>query len=105
MFLIRAIFWLSLVVAFIPVNPEDLGPEQRAVSTRETIGALQMTVADLGAFCERNPQPCDTGRELALQFGAKARNGAHYVQNFLDRHVGSRAETEPDRISTGSVAK
>ena len=99
MFLLRAIFWLSLVIAFIPVNPEDLGADQRPVSTKETIGAVQLVIADLSRFCERNPQPCDTGRELFSQFGAKAKNGAQHVHDFLDRRL------RPDEIQTGSVAE
>ena len=53
MFVIRAIFWVSIVVALIPVNPADLKEGQRPVSTLETIGAAQTLVSDLGGFCGR----------------------------------------------------
>lgn len=103
MFLIRAAFWLSLVIALIPVNPEDLGEGQRAVSTGETLSAAQAMVADLAGFCDRNPQTCGTGRELFSQFGAKAKNGARYVYEYLDRED-SKA-TQSDEIQTGSLER
>ncbi|MEZ5799200.1 MAG: hypothetical protein R3D29_00150 [Nitratireductor sp.] len=33
----RTIFWLGLVIAFIPVNPADLKEGQRPVSPFETL--------------------------------------------------------------------
>lgn len=105
MFLIRAAFWLSLVIAFIPVNPADLGENQRAVSAGETIGAMQMAISDMRGFCERNPQSCDTGRELFSQFGAKARNGARIVHDFLDKRLASDEARESDPVRTGGIAE
>ncbi|MCB1463850.1 MAG: DUF5330 domain-containing protein [Nitratireductor sp.] len=112
MFVIRAIFWLSIVVAFIPVNPADLKEGQRPVSTLETIGAAQTLVSDLGGFCGRNPQACGTANELFSQFGAKARTGARYVSAWLDKtasqddgNAGSDATVGQDMLRTGTVTR
>ena len=110
MFLVRTIFWLSIVVALIPVNPADLGEGQRPVSTIETLGAAQAVIHDMSGFCERNPKACDTGNELFAQFGAKARTGAHYVSVWFDK-AGSKGEdtkgTAPaaDPVNTGAVTR
>lgn len=96
MFLIRTAFWLALVVAFIPVNPADLGDDQRPVSTQETIGAVQALVADLAGFCQRNGSACDTGREVFSQFGAKARAGLRYASAYFDED----GATAPDDAGT-----
>lgn len=100
MFLIRAAFWLSLVIAFIPVNPEDLREGQRPISTGETLFAAQAVVADIAGFCDRNPQTCGTGRELFSQFGAKAKAGARIVYDYLDEQD---QPAEADAMLTGSV--
>ena len=96
MFLLRAAFWLSLVIAFIPVNPADLDNGQRPVTTGETIVAAQALLADLSGFCDRNPNACGTGRELFAQMGAKARTGL--------RHVSAYLEQPPEAASTSSPA-
>jgi hypothetical protein len=112
MFLIRAAFWLSLVIAFIPVNPEDLGEGQRPVTTGETIVAAQALLADLSGFCDRNPNACGTGRELFAQMGAKARTGLRHVSGYLEKQqpAGGSPEApaadpaEPvDNVATSSV--
>ncbi|MCG6859149.1 MAG: DUF5330 domain-containing protein [Salaquimonas sp.] len=105
MFLIRAIFWLSIVVALIPVNPADLKDGQRPVSTLETLGAAQAFVSDLGGFCDRNPQACGTANELFSQFGAKARTGMRYVSAWLEQEpAGDTATDTSDSMSGSTVA-
>lgn len=99
MFFIRAAFWLTLVIAFIPVSPEDLKDGQRAVSTGETLDAARTVVSDLSGFCERNPTTCGTGREIFSQLSAKAMTGARYVYNYLD----SRDDGQTDAVQTGSI--
>jgi hypothetical protein len=103
MFFIRAAFWLTLVIAFIPVNPEDLKDGQRPVTTGETILAAQAVIADLSGFCTRNPQTCGTGGELMSQLGAKATAGARYVYLFLEEKTNGQQPGDP--IATGSVSK
>ena len=107
MFLIRFAFWMMLVVALIPVNAEDLGPEYRAVSTQETVLAAQAAMRDLSKFCERNKQTCETGRELVSQLGVKAATGARFVSAYLEDRFGesgSLSNAEPtDQTMTGAV--
>jgi Family of unknown function (DUF5330) len=103
MFLIRAVFWLTLVVAFIPVNPEDLKDGQRTVSTGETLVAAQALLSDLSSFCERNAEACGTGKELFSQLGAKAATGARHLIRYLEDNAGEDAAA-PDEVSTGTVA-
>jgi hypothetical protein len=112
MFIIRTIFWLSLVIAFIPVSKDELGDNQRIVSTQETISVVQSTYRDLSQFCARNPQTCGTGKELFSQFGVKAKTGAELVYSFLDEKFGTGVEEaspgeilQPDSFSTGSIMR
>jgi len=90
-FLLRAAFWLSVVVLLIPADPAETpaNASARTVSPLEAIGAAQSTLHDVGSFCERNPAACDTGRVALEGFGAKARTGARWVHDTLD---GGKAE-------------
>ena len=109
MFLLRTAFWLGLVIAFIPVNPEDLKEGQRPVSPLETIGLAKTVVSDVASFCERNTQSCETGGQLFSQIGVKAREGARIAYTWLDERYGEDAESKTagknavDPVSTGAV--
>ncbi|WP_228259415.1 DUF5330 domain-containing protein [Siculibacillus lacustris] len=85
-FLLRAAFWLSLVVLLIPSGEEAAPsvPAARAVSTFEAVGAAHSTYEDLKGFCGRNPDACQTGRAFADTFSAKARHGARWVYDQLE---------------------
>jgi hypothetical protein len=106
-FLLRTAFWLAIVIALIPVNPADLRDGQRPVSTLETVSIARTVIADLAGFCDRNPQACNSGRELLAQFGAKAKTGWSFVSNLFGD--GTETEmtrrTEFDRQRTGSVTR
>jgi hypothetical protein len=85
-FLLRAAFWLSLVVLLIPSGGEsssDAHPA-RPLSTFEAVGAAHSTYQDLKGFCGRNPDACETGRVIADGFASKARVGARWVYEQLD---------------------
>lgn len=109
MFLIRAVFWLSLVVAFIPVNPSDLSANQDPVSPLETVGLAQSVVEDVAGFCSRNQGTCETGGQLFSQMGVKAREGARIAYTWLDKRYGPQAQTASgeaenvDNVETGAV--
>jgi len=98
MFLLRAAFWLALVVAFIPVREADLGEGQRAISTMETVNLAQSVVADISTFCSRNAQTCETGGILLSQMGLKAREGAKLAYTWLDQHVGKEQMAGDTRV-------
>jgi hypothetical protein len=114
MFMVRMIFWLTLVIAFIPVNEQDLSGQQNAISTGETLGAVQSALSDLSGFCIRNPATCETGSELLWQFGAKAKNGMQFVYSYFQdvelpdnssRRIDSASSSSAnDNLHTGSLA-
>jgi hypothetical protein len=92
MFLIRAAFWLSLAVLLIPADPKT-GTEAPRVSAFEALGAARATVADLSAFCDRNPDVCVTGHAAFQVFTEKAQNGARLLYRYFD---GSRDDDAKD---------
>lgn len=105
-FLLRAAFWLSLVVLLIPADPAETPAKAsgRSVSTFEAIGAAQSTLHDVGSFCERNPATCDTGRVALEGFGAKARTGARWVYDTLDGGKAEAATPAPAAANEPKIA-
>lgn len=113
MFFIRALFWLSVVIVFIPVNPSDLSEDQQPVSALETVGLAQSVVEDVASFCMRNQGTCETGSQLFSQMGIKAREGARIAYTWLDKHYGPETQAiagkddgrsqSTDPVETGAV--
>jgi Family of unknown function (DUF5330) len=104
MFLIRAAFWLSLVIMLIPTGESNTGGSQASdstdISAYEAISVAQTTVSDLAGFCDRNPQTCETGSAALKVFGQKAQYGARKLYEYIAEansgggHVGSRSIAE-----------
>ncbi len=100
MFLIRAAFWLSIVVMFIPADPESNSPAPR-VSLIEGMIAARAVVTDLSSFCDRNPNVCVTGGAALQVFADKAQNGAKMLYRYLDDGLEPAAPAEGQGTLTG----
>ena len=83
MFLIRAVFWLSLVILLIPADPKT-GADAPSVGAIEALMAARATIADMSAFCERNPDVCVTGSAALHMLADKAENGVQMIYRYLD---------------------
>jgi hypothetical protein len=90
MFLLRAAFWLSVVILLIPADPQT-GTEAPRVSAIETLVAARATIADMSSFCDRNPSVCVTGHSVARLFVDKAEYGARLLYQYLDKAKGEAA--------------
>ncbi len=88
MFIIKCLFWLSVVVLLLPAAPGDNGSFGE-ISPFEALGAAATAVRDVSGFCGRNPKACETGGKAAVALGHKAK---YQVQHFLNN---GRAETRP----------
>ena len=84
MFLIRAAFWLSLVVFLLPADPQT-GEQAPRVTAMEALVAARAAVVDLSDFCDRNADVCTTGSNAFQLFADKLRFGVHFVQDYFDR--------------------
>lgn len=82
MFLIKAAFWLSLLILLLPAEPAgdtvhaiaDRAPAPQ-VTTGVLVDAALMTVDDFSGICERQPQVCLTGQAALDVFMRKAQYG------------------------------
>ena len=109
-FLLRTAFWLTLVLVLIPLGSEKTGEPDTAVDPVAAFAAAQATMSDLGGFCGRNPHACQTGGEALAAIGARARDGARIVYEFLDDQVVENnagldpATDETSGLITGSTS-
>lgn len=95
-FILRSIFWLSLVLLIIPVEGKG-GDEQPTVGPMQAFFAARAAVTDMAGMCERRPDVCETGRAALGTIGMRARESARYASDWL--------EEQPDEaITTGTVA-
>jgi hypothetical protein len=86
MFLIRIVFWLSIVVILLPGDPQSDTPPPR-VTVFETLSSFRAVAADFSGFCDRNPDVCVTGGTALKAFAEKAQNGARVLFRYLDEGV------------------
>lgn len=108
MFFVKTAFWLTLVIAFIPVDQNQLGDKQPNISAMQTVGLAQSVIDDFSNFCKRNAQACETGGLIISQMGLKAREGARIVYTYLDENYDKDTATAEnpttDKVQTGSVS-
>lgn len=93
MFLLRAAFWLCVVILFLPADPNR--PEDApSVTVLEAFMAARATVADLAQFCDRNPDVCATGEAVVDVMVDKASYGIEQIQGYLDEDTLTSEDVE-----------
>lgn len=101
-FLLRTAFWLTLVLALIPLGTGYESTTEEKVNPVSAFIAAQATVSDIGGFCERNPQACETGGDALTAIGHRAGDGIRIVYEY----IGAKVSETPDvpQLVTGSTA-
>jgi hypothetical protein len=101
MFLIRVVFWLSVLVILLPSGSQQpaSGPQ---VGAGEAMSAASAAVSDMRQFCGRQPEACTIGSQAAVVFGQKAQAGAKMLYEFLTEKL---APTETGSISAPAGKK
>jgi hypothetical protein len=100
-FLIKASFWLMVVVLLLPADPGSRGDARQHVSAIEALGAAQAAVEDATGFCERKPEACVIGSQAFQTFGEKAQHGAKLLYELLSARFAAKPDPAPR--NTGSV--
>jgi Family of unknown function (DUF5330) len=86
-FLLRMAFWLAIVLALLPSLGSQPAPRM-SVSALDAMAAAKATVADLQAFCARQPDTCAVGSQTAVAFGHRAQAGAKLLYEYLNEQFG-----------------
>ncbi|MES2907442.1 MAG: DUF5330 domain-containing protein [Pseudomonadota bacterium] len=101
-FLIKAAFWLGIVVLFLPLPERMRNKNEASVSTGDAIAFLSSAVSDIKGFCTRNPDSCVTGAIAVHHFGQKAQYGAQILHAFISEKVDDSKDL---KVPKGSRAK
>ena len=80
MFLIRASFWVLVLILLLPTDETQ---------QNRIYGTAQTAVNDLVGFCDRNPQTCVRSQEAFEVLVQKAKYGAQMVMNLVDEQTTS----------------
>jgi hypothetical protein len=101
-FLLRMTFWLGLVLVLLPIGAAQRTAPGGEVSATEAISAASATVGDLRGFCERQPDACTVGSQVATAIGIRAQAGAKMLYGALSEAMAARNGTS--RPAAGAKA-
>jgi hypothetical protein len=82
--LVRMVFWLSVVIALLPVTSSQQETSASQVGAIDALSAASAAVSDIRQFCVRQPAACAAGSQAIVQFGHKAETGATWLYQFLN---------------------
>lgn len=103
MFLLRAAFWLSIVVFLIPGDPAS-GTVAPRISVLDALIATRGAIADLSGMCDRQPEVCANGGAALTAFGARAHEGVALLYQVLgDRFASPAAGTPATPAPSGTL--
>jgi hypothetical protein len=104
-FLVRMVFWLSLIIALLPIPPLRQETSASKVGAADSLSAASAAVSDIRQFCVRQPDACAAGSEAIAQFVRKAETGAKLLYQFLnERKVKDESTKSPDRSPIGRLS-
>ena len=92
MFLLKAAFWMGLVLVLLPTGAKKQTLEQPQINAAEAATAATSAVADLSQFCTRRPEACTVGSQVATILGQRAQAGAKMVYDFITERREGAAE-------------
>jgi hypothetical protein len=101
MFLIRAAFWLTVVVFLLPADPQS-GSQSPGVGALQAIDAVSATASDVSGFCGRNPDVCVTASTAGEIFSEKLRYGMRLLQGAFGSH--DDAAPSADTLTSADLA-
>ena len=83
MFLLKAAFWLGLVLVLLPTGSQKHAPDQPQIDAAQAATAATAAVADLSQFCTRRPESCAVGSTVMSVLAQRAQAGALMVYEFI----------------------
>jgi hypothetical protein len=100
-FLIRAVFWISLVALLMPVERQVAATGSGSgIGAADAVDTAAATEPSLFAFCGRNQRACETALAVVLGTAEKAEVGVRWLQQqtagrSLDRDTLTPADRLP----------
>lgn len=98
-FLIRAVFWFSLVLLALPFGVGSETPGEPSVGPIQAFVAAREAVGDIAGICERKPDVCATGKEAMHTITVRAKATVKMAAEMMSDEV----EAPDEATVTGSV--
>lgn len=100
-FIIRSVFWLSLVLLLIPFGGQ--GEDGRSmVNPLQAMFAAKGAIEDIAGMCERRPDVCSVGAAAVHTITVRAREGARIAYAAIDGY-GAGDEAAGETMHAGAT--
>jgi hypothetical protein len=93
-FLLRLVFWIGVVCVLLPSGGAKTSPDAQ-IDPAQAITVASAAVSDARGFCERRPQACVAGSEVAAAIGHKAEAGARTLYRFISATLTEKSSDAP----------
>lgn len=100
-FLLRMAFWLGLILLILPIGTSSDGGRQ--IGAWQALSAAQSVLSDLRGFCQRQPDACAVGGEMASNVLDKAQVGAKWLYDTFGTKAGTE-QGQPAAHTGGTLA-
>jgi hypothetical protein len=107
-FLIRGMFWFSLVLVMLPIFDEGASNRLKAekgVELTDALGAAAGALTYVGSMCSQKPDVCVKGAETFSVLGSRAREGAYVAYSYLDGQFGGEKPAPADNADPKTALK
>lgn len=93
-FLLRMAFWLGVVCVLLPSSGGKPPAAPTAqIDAGQAVSAAGATLADMRSFCDRQPEACVVGGQVAVALGQKAQEGAKTLYEFISEKIAEKGST------------
>lgn len=99
-FLLRMVFWLSVVCVLLPSGTKSTSPEAN-IDAKQAVTLASAAVSDVRGFCNRQPDACVVGGKVAVALGHKAEAGARTLYEFITTKLNEKSA--PDEKTAAKV--
>lgn len=86
-FLFRMTFGLGIILVLLPGIGTHTSSNP-SINAGDAMSAARATVDDARAFCDRQPEACAVGSQVAASVGQRASAGAKMLYDFLNERFG-----------------
>jgi hypothetical protein len=105
-FLVRMTFWLAIVCMLLPGSGKTASDAK--FDTASAVTAASAAVSDMANFCDRQPDACVVGGQVAVALGQKAEAGARTLYQIISTKLTEKpsdktAEKSAAPITTGQI--
>ena len=102
-FLLRMAFWLGVVCVLVPSS--NVSNPDAKIDAGQALTVATAAMSDARGFCERQPQACTAGGQVATALGHKAEAGARTLYQFISAKLTEKPEEKPSEKAASAPAQ